>query len=253
MLFTDSPAITIEDLANYETGILDTAATEGINLTVKIGLATTEVGFQLEAQFAPLSTTGLSPTPALTLNNIVVTPPMVSWLVYHTLELVYRDAYFSQLNDRYQAKWTQYIALSSSAQALLFQIGVGTTTSPVPQAENPTLSLISGALTPGKYFVAVTWLNVNGEEGSPSEITALTVPSGDTLEVQPVDQPLNSTAWNVYAGVTPESLFLQNSTPFAPAVSWVAPNSGLTTTGPMPSNGQQPDFLSPAPRILLRG
>src|SRR5579872_5026376 len=194
MLFTDSPAITIEDLANYETGILDTAATEGINLTVKICLATTEVGFQLEAQFAPLSTTGLSPTPALTLNNIVVTPPMVSWLVYHTLELVYRDAYFSQLNDRYQAKWTQYIALSASAEALLFQIGIGTTASPVPQAKNPALSLASGALTPGKYFVEVTWLNVNGEEGSPSETTALVVTSGDTLEVQPVDQPANAAA-----------------------------------------------------------
>src|SRR5579872_2189603 len=146
MLFTDSPAITIEDLADYETGILDTAATEGINLTVKIRLATREVGFQLEAQFAPLATTGLAASPVLTLNNIVVTPPMRSWLIYHTLELVYRDAYFSQLNDRYQAKWSQYTTLSASASALLFQIGIGTTANPVPQAQNPSLTLTAGSL-----------------------------------------------------------------------------------------------------------
>ncbi len=253
MLFTDSPAITIEDLADYETSVLDTAATEGINLTVKIRLATNEVGIQLEAQFAPLAATGLAGSPGLTLENIVVTRPMVSWLVYHTLELVYRDAYFSQLNDRYKAKWTQYTTLATSASALLFQIGIGTTPNPVPQAENPALSLTAGALTPGKYFVEVTWLNAAGEEGSPSETTALDVPTGDSLQVQPVNPPAGAVSWNAYAGVTPDNLFLQNSTPFAPAVSWVAPNSGLTTTGPQPGNGQQPEFLSPAPRILLRG
>src|SRR3984957_19369399 len=156
MLFTDSPAITIEDLADYETGILDTAATEGIDLTVKIRLATNEVGIQLKAQFAPLAATGSAGSSGLTLENIVVTPPMLPWLVYHTLELVYRDAYFSQLNDRYKAKWDQYTTLALSASALLFQIGIGTTANPVPQAENPSLTLVTGGLAPGKYFVAVT-------------------------------------------------------------------------------------------------
>jgi len=70
MLFTDCPAITIEDLADYETSILDTAGTEGIDLTVKIRLAINEVGIQLKAQFAPLSVTGLAGSPGLTCDAV---------------------------------------------------------------------------------------------------------------------------------------------------------------------------------------
>ena len=46
-LYTDSPVFTIEDLAGHETGLLDTAGTEGIDLTTKIKLAIEEVGLQL--------------------------------------------------------------------------------------------------------------------------------------------------------------------------------------------------------------
>ena len=54
MLLTDSPAIAVEDLADHETGILDTANSEGINLTVKIVLAINEVGLQLLSRFPQL-------------------------------------------------------------------------------------------------------------------------------------------------------------------------------------------------------
>src|SRR2546423_634072 len=118
MLFTDNPTIAIEDLTNYETGLLDTVRTEGINLTVKILLATNEVGLQLESQYTPLGLTGANLNSPLTLMNIVVTPPLRLWLIFHTLELVYRDAYFSQLNDRYLAKWNEYKALAVSSAAL---------------------------------------------------------------------------------------------------------------------------------------
>src|SRR5205807_7882198 len=119
MLFTDNPAIAIEDLADYETAILDTAQAEALNLTVKIGLAINEVGLQLQSRFTPLAVNGLTAATPLTLANIVVTPPLRLWILFHTLELVYRDAYFSQLNDRYQAKWTEYKTLSDAAASLL--------------------------------------------------------------------------------------------------------------------------------------
>ncbi len=253
MLFTDSPAIAIEDLANYETGILDTAATEGINLTIKIVLAANEVGLQLQSQFAPLGTMNNTPSSGLTLANIVVTPAMQLWLIYHTLELVYRDAYFSQLNDRYQAKWVEYQSLSTAAASQLFQIGIGTVLDPIPQATQPALSLVAGTLTAAKYFVEVSWMDVGGSEGAPSETTALDVPAGDTLQVQAVNAPAIAVSWNVYAGVTPDSLYLQNTIPLAPGASWIAPSSGLVASGQQPSSGQQPVYLSPAPRILLRG
>ena len=71
MLFTDNPAIAIEDLADYETAILDTAQTEAINLTVKIRLAINEVGLQLQSRFTPLGFSGVPNMPRLTLTNIV--------------------------------------------------------------------------------------------------------------------------------------------------------------------------------------
>jgi hypothetical protein len=253
MLFTDNPAIAIEDLADYETAILDTAHVEAINLTVKIGLAINEVGLQLESRFTPLAFNGVPNMPRLTLTNIVVTPPLRLWLLFHTLELVYRDAYFSQLNDRYQAKWNEYKDLSISAAALLFQIGVGTVADPIPQAVHPRLSLVAGSLAAAKYFIEVSWKNVTGQEGSPSETTALDVPAGNTLQVQALSPPPNAVSWNVYAGVTPDALSLQNTLPLDPAASWTAPNSGLSTTGQRPGTGQPPSYLRPQPRILLRG
>ena len=253
MLFTDNPAIAIEDLADYETAVLDTAHTEGINLTVKISLATNEVGLQLQSRFTPLAANGNGTDPQLTLANIVITPPLRLWLLFHTLELVYRDAYFSQLNDRYQAKWNEYKDLSTSAAALLFQIGVGTVADPIPQAVHPKLSLVTGTLAPAKYFVEVSWKNVTGQEGGPSETTALDVPAGSALQVQALSPPPNAVSWNVYAGVTPDALTLQNTAPLTPGASWTAPSSGLTTTGQPPGTGQPPTYLSPAPKILLRG
>jgi hypothetical protein len=253
MLFTDNPAIAIEDLADYETAILDTAQTEGINLTVKIRLATNEVGLQLESQFTPLGLNGATATPGLTLNNIVVTPSMRLWLLFHTLELVYRDAYFSQLNDRYKAKWDEYKDLSTSASALFFQIGVGTVAAPISQAVHPILRLVAGVLAPATYFVEVSWKNVSGQEGSPSEMTAIDVPANSTFQVQAVSPPPNAVSWNVYAGASPDALFLQNATLLSPGATWTAPNSGLLTTGQQPGTGQPPTYLSPAPKILLRG
>jgi hypothetical protein len=208
---------------------------------------------QLQGQFTPLATNGSGTSPMLTLSNIVVTPPLRLWLLFHTLELVYRDAYFSQLNDRYQAKWNEYKDLSTSAAALLFQIGVGTVADPIPQAVHPALSLVAGALAPAKYFVEVSWMNLTGQEGSPSQTTALDVPAASTLQVQALSPPPNAVSWNVYVGVTPDALFLQNTAPLNPGASWIAPGSGLSAAGQQPGAGQQPAFLSTQPRILLRG
>ena len=124
---------------------------------------------------------------------------------------------------------------------------------PIPQAAHPQLSLVPGAITPGKYFVQVGWRNANGEEGRPSEMRALDVTGGNTLLATPMNPPSNAISWNVYTGATPDNLFLQNPAPLNPAASWTAPSFGLLTSGPQPGTGQQPTFLSPGPRILLRG
>src|SRR5207247_828927 len=128
-----------------------------------------------------------------------------------------------------------------------------TAVDPIPQANHPLLSLVSGSLAPGDYFAQVAWRNASGEEGGPSELTAIEVTSGKTFRVQAVNAPANAVWWNVYAGTTPDVLFLQNPAPIAPGGAWIAPDAGLLIGGPQPGTGQEPTFLSPAPRILLRG
>src|SRR5262249_12033982 len=150
-------------------------------------------------------------------------PALRLWLIFHTLEIVYRDAFHNQLNDRYKAKWEEYKELSSFASGLLYQIGIGTVVDPIPQADHPVLTLLAGLLAPGKYFVQVAWRNANGEEGSPSELTALVVTNGSALQAQAVNPPANAVTWNVYAGSTPDTLFLQNAKPLAPTSVWSAP------------------------------
>src|SRR6266699_3210950 len=190
MLLTDTPPIEIEDLGDHETSILDTASTEGINLTVKIGLARDEVGLQMQSRFPQLGLVNIG------LMNVVITPALRLWLIFHTLEIVFRDAYHNQLNDRYKAKWDEYKDLSTFASGLLFQIGIGTVVDPIPQADHPLLSQAAGTLTAAKYFVQVSWKNLNGEEGGPSELTAFDVTSGNTLVVQAIHAPANAVSWN---------------------------------------------------------
>ncbi len=247
MLFTDSPAISPKDLADHETAILDTAHNEAINLTVKILLARDEVGLQLQARYPELGLVNVG------LRHTVVTPALRLWLVFHTLEIVYRDAYHNQLNDRYKAKWDEYRELSTFASGLLFQIGIGTVVDPVPQAERPVLSLVAGSLATGTYFVQVAWRNANGEEGAPSELTGIDVTEDHTLLISPVSPPPNAVLWNVYVGASPDELYIQNEAQLGVGETWTAPGPVIAETGGQPGEGQEPTFLSPSPRILLRG
>jgi len=247
MLFTDSPAITLQDLADHETAILDTASVEGINLTVKIGLARDEVGLELQGHFPRR---GAAP---LELHTVVITPALRLWLIFHTLEIAYRDAYHNQLNDRYKAKWDEYKQLSRFAADLLAPIGVGTVVDPIPQAAKPVVGLVGGGLAAGTYFVEVAWRNAGGEEGAPSELTGIEVTTATTFQAQAVSPPANAVGWNIYAGTTPDALYLQNPAPLAPGATWTEPDSGPVTSGGQVGTGQAPQFLSPAPRIMLRG
>ncbi len=45
---------------------------------------------------------------AIGVSDVVVTRQMKRWHALHTLEIVYRDAFNNQLNDRYQAKFVEY-------------------------------------------------------------------------------------------------------------------------------------------------
>jgi hypothetical protein len=186
------------------------------------------------------------------LNNIVVTPPLQLWHIFHTLVLVYQDAYFNQLNDRYKGKRDQFQQLAKWAMDKLIQTGVGIAADPIPQAAPPQLTSIPGGQPATTYCAATSWLNVEGEEGQASNPSTLTVAAGNALVVQPVSQPANATAWNVYAGLSPTAMTLQNASPLALNQVWVQAGP-VSTLGQAPGNGQAPDYLSALPRLIQRG
>src|SRR5690242_20632984 len=119
-LLTDGDVSTIEDLKSYESAILELANTEGIDLTAKAKLASSEIA----AELAPfLAREGHAAD--LARNGVVVTPSLRLWHMVQTLCVVYRDAYHSQLNDRYKAKWNEYQRLAHRIRGLAFDTGIG--------------------------------------------------------------------------------------------------------------------------------
>src|ERR1700733_4325967 len=112
-LFVDGPAPTIDDLADQDTGMLAVAKTAGINVYSKLRLAQEEIRTDLELWLIkPRPTLEVLWGPVLRVEQVVVTPPLKRWETMHALELVYRDAYFSDLVDRYQPKWQEYALLA---------------------------------------------------------------------------------------------------------------------------------------------
>lgn len=254
-LFTDGGISTIADLLAYESEILDVAATEGIDLTIKLGLAKQELGIELQAflagrqQFTP--TLFVEDVP-FALHKILITDPLHKWHTFQALALVYRDAYHRQLNDRYQGKWQEYESLAGWAKDMLFQGGVAVTEDPVSKADKPDLSTVPGSLAAATYFVQVSWRNSAGDEGSPSEIAVLSTTDGTLLVVTPLHQPANVASWNVYAGFSGTDLTLQNDAPLAVGQPWTEPASGLKQ-GRRKGAAQAPQYYIKTGRTLQRG
>jgi hypothetical protein len=252
-LFTDGIS-TIQDLTGQDSSVLSTAQTENIDLSQKLVLAQQDLGIELTTLLQRSNTYDwqLWMQPDLQLSNIVVTPPLQLWHVFQTLTMVYQDAYFNQLNDRYQGKRDQFQQLAKWAMDKLIQTGVGIAASPVPQAGPPQLTSIPGGQAALTYSASVSWLNPENEEGQASNPSSLTVAAGNALVAQPVNQPANATAWNVYVGLSPTAMALQNTSALALDQVWVQAGP-VSTLGQAPGSGQAPDYLRALPRLIQRG
>src|SRR6478672_8706162 len=133
-LFTDGMISAPDDLPAHDSGVLDVASLEGINLTSKLKLAQEELALELPVLLG--SNEGLG--------NIVVTTALRLWHAFRTLELVYRDAYSNQLNERYGRKRDQFAERAKWALNKLVDCGVGITSDPVTKAEPADLSCFPG-------------------------------------------------------------------------------------------------------------
>lgn len=255
-LFTDGNPCDTETLRGYETGILDVANVEGIDLDAKLTLATEEVGEEL---LAILLAQGLHDPQAtmrrnLGLSTVVVTPALRRWHALHTLAMVYRDAYNNQLNDRYAGKRDQYEALKRAAHRQLLDIGIGLVSRPAPKPGAPQLRTVAGSLAAGTYFVQVSWVNgLEEQEGAASDALTIETPAGSQLVVKaPATVPSSAVGYNVYAGMSAGAVMLQNSSPVEVGAAWTMPPAGLQAGRP-PGDGQTPEFFLTCTRVLQRG
>jgi hypothetical protein len=167
------------------------------------------------------------------------------------LAFVYRDAYNNQLNDRYQGKWTEYEQLAKTSLQNYFRIGVGMVAGPIPKACTPLLSAIAGNGLASTYYVAVTWVNQAGQEGSPSDVVQITTLGGQDLVVTAVKPAVNASGWNVYAGEAPNELSLQSTTPVGIGSAWVMTTE--LSAGAQPGDGQQPNWYLMDHHSIERG
>lgn len=252
-LFTDGPVAGMEDLMAQDTQLTNVANVEGIDVTQKLLLAQEELALEitilLRGSGRAEQAIWLSSQPNI--GNVVVTPALKLWQTFRGLELVYGDAYSSQLNDRYRAKRDQFHERANWAYERLLLIGFGMVWSPVPQAEEPQVVSAEGSLENGTYYVAMTWTNSRSEEGAPSVLTPITT-TGSSWSVQPAPPPSSAAGWNIYAGTDPAALSRQNGSTIAVGQTWLEPNA-ITSGGAGPGCGQSPNYLMPVPRVILRG
>jgi hypothetical protein len=254
-LLTDGNPNDTLALQVYESAILDVAAIEKIDLDVKLGLATEEISEDVlnilldhtrtaDPQSNIRRTIGVS--------DIVVTRQMKRWHAVHTLELVYRDAFNDQLNDRYRPKWDEYHELSRQARDTTIKFGIGQVLNPIPKPATPVLSTVPGSTASTTYYVVVSWVSALGQEGAPSDVTALTTTDGSALVAQAVNPPSVATGFNVYVGLTADELMLQTPTSVAVGQSFTLP-AGTLATGRAPGDGQVPDVYIIGGPTMRRG
>ncbi|MCU1235360.1 MAG: hypothetical protein JWP63_3327 [Candidatus Solibacter sp.] len=243
-LFTDGEVSSIEDLRGHDTQLLEVANVEGIDVTRKLQLAQEEIAAEVTTLLGRLNY-----PPAA--SRVVVTPTLKLWHTYLTLEMVYRDAYRSQLNDRYAGKRDEFHGMVKWAYDKVIQTGLGMSYDPVARAASPHVLPVSGGLPDGSYFVAATWTNAAGSEGAVSTPVTIEI-AGSSFAVTPGAAPPNAKGWNVYAGTGPEALTLQNDTPLGLDRAWPQPNT-IANGGHSAGSGQSPDYLLPVPRTILRG
>ena len=110
------------------------------------------------------------------------------------------------------------------------------------------LTQFPGALPDGLYYVTVTWVNQNGEEGAPATVSTIATTSS-TFLAGPGSAPANATGWNVYAGISPDAMYRQNSALLLAGQTWEQP-APLVQVGSLPGKGQKPAYLQSLPRLI---
>ena len=252
-LLLDGQPSSIEDLGALDSDLLSVAASEGIDLAVKLQLASAAISRTVETMLMSAAPSHSAfPQRFPTLRHIAVTSQLKLWHTYLTLRLVYQDLYYTRLNDRYQAKMNLYREEEAQALDDLRATGLGVVFDPLSQALAPHIATVTTQDPGGTMFVAVTMVNQRGEESLISVPAQVDTQDGNAASITIIGLADNAVGWNVYAGLAPDALAKQNDQPLDPLASaTLAP--GRLASGPNPGDGQHANRLYPVPKRILRG
>ncbi len=229
------PSVRHTDLQEYESSILGIANAEGIDVAVKVTLAQQDLANELMLflfRRAPFRDYQPNFRRSRGLADVVVTDALRQWHIHKTLALVYRDAYYNQLNDRYQGKWNEYEQLAKGKLADVLsdrgRCGCGPDSE---SADCPCCPVFRG-VAPRRHFTLLRPGSMRpGKKALRAPIQQLSTAAGEDLVVTLTGPPQNAVGWNVYVGLSPGTLTRQNDTPLAPGSSWTmtgALSSGRT-------------------------
>src|SRR5438445_1669754 len=166
-LFTDAGIITLDDLLQFETPLVQVASSHGINVETKIQLSTNAISDKLLLWLlrAGASDPQYLNRRLLGLSTVVVTPVLQRWISFESLSRFFAEAYNVQLNTRFQGKWTEYQQEASRASDLVFMSGVGIVYGPLPKPAIPLVSVEAGTASPLAIFIQTAWVDGYGNEG----------------------------------------------------------------------------------------
>lgn len=255
-LFTDADIVTLDDLQEYETSLVQVSSSHSIDVETKIHLAIAAISDKLLlwlTKMGPGDPQWLQRR-QLGLTTVVVSSTLQRWLCFESLARFYGEAYNVQLNTRFQGKWVEYQQLAGEAASMAFSSGLGLVANPLPKPAMPAATVGSGLQAAGPIFIQTAWIDSRGNEGALSPVNGVILAAGSSLSVAMADQapPRAAVGWNLYAGTTADGASLQNHAPLALGAEWALPDSGLRT-GAQPVGGQQPDYYVTLSREMQRG
>ena len=248
-LFTDGNPAEIGYLRTYESGILEVAKQEGIDLDAKLSLSAEEIADSVVRVLACQGTSGNQETAARREPGAAGSDSETSAVARNpNARACIRDAYGSQLNERYGNKMREYTDAARRAEDEYFESGAGLVNRPIPKAAIP---VVGGSVAGDAYFVQVTWVDAEGNEGAPCNPVVLTLGDGSAVQLAHALDPAPA-GWNVYVGSSAENISLQNPVPVAVGAAWLFPGSA-ETEGRSCGTGQVADYFVVDHHRLLRG
>ena len=242
-LLIDGSWCEVDDLQAYDVSATTVADEEGIDLAAKLSLSEAWITDRVDAFVRWEST--------LTGQNALVSEPLKRWHLANVLAMLYRDASFSQVNDRYEKKWKVFQQDAAERKAEYFLAGVPYVGNPVRHPSAPAVNLIVGVQPAAAYSITVTRVDWAGRESALSDLTAVQAPAGNGITVS-ANGLAASDCWNVYATNGDEPMRKQNSDALDATATWGLPASGLSA-GQEAGDGQAPDGWVRQRRILPRG